>query len=114
LTTKHVGGTVVVSVGRAISWKAIDASLDDTVFAVLVRVNLLEKRLLLEERQKRGLDSRLTTKHGGVAVVVVLGGGGVRDVLFVCWCCVSLLWEELRLQEERLPLGGTTTIRFGF
>jgi len=31
LTTKHVGGTVVVGVGRAIALKATDASVEDTV-----------------------------------------------------------------------------------
>jgi len=49
LTTKHVGGTVVVVVdscggGRAIAWKAIDASLDDTVDdTVAVDVSLVFK-----------------------------------------------------------------------
>jgi len=72
-----VGVAIAVVVGRAIACKATDASLDDIVFAGLVLlVNLLEKWLLLEERQKHGLDSRLTTKHGGVAVVVVLGDVG--------------------------------------
>eukprot|EP00532_Pseudo-nitzschia_australis_P006780 CAMPEP_0168173126 /NCGR_PEP_ID=MMETSP0139_2-20121125/5689_1 /TAXON_ID=44445 /ORGANISM="Pseudo-nitzschia australis, Strain 10249 10 AB" /LENGTH=164 /DNA_ID=CAMNT_0008090959 /DNA_START=207 /DNA_END=698 /DNA_ORIENTATION=+ len=72
---------VVLVVGRAISRKAIDATLDDTVdeifcvlvdvFAVLVGrvpVNLLEER----RRLQRGLDSRLITKHVGVAVVIVV------------------------------------------
>jgi len=41
LTAKHVGGAVVV-VGRAIAWKAIDASSDDTVNGIVdVMVNVL-------------------------------------------------------------------------
>jgi len=44
---------VLVVVGRAIAWKATDASFDDILFAVIVLfvvpVNLLEERLCLVE-----------------------------------------------------------------
>jgi len=45
-TTKHVGGAVVVVVvGRAIAWNAIDASLDDMVDGISgVRVGGLAGR----------------------------------------------------------------------
>jgi len=67
---------VVDVVERAIACKATDASLNDIDFAGLILlVNLLEKWLLLEERQKHGRNLRLTRNHVGVAVVVVLGGG---------------------------------------
>jgi len=86
LTTKHDGGTVVVAVvvvvvggGRAIALKATDASVDDTVvgiFDVGVLV-VLAVLLVVEERRHRGLDWRLTTKHGeGTVVVVVVVGVG--------------------------------------
>jgi len=78
-TTKH-GIVAGRGGGRAIAWKATVASVDDIVFAVLafgvlrgrVLVSLLEER----RRRRQGLDSRLTTKHGGVAVVVALGVDG--------------------------------------
>jgi len=84
LTTKHGGGTVVVvvvgggggGVGRAIALKATDASVDDTVndsvdgiFDVVLAVLLV---LVVEERRQLGLDWRLTTKHVGGTVVVVV------------------------------------------
>jgi len=112
LATKHVGGTVVVVVGRAIAWKATDASLDDTVdeifgvrvgvLAVCVLVDLVVRGLsnLPEEQQYRGWDLRLTTKRGVVAVVVGLVidtvVGDVCDGLVVRRCLVSLLQEERR------------------
>jgi len=34
----------------------------------------------VEERRQLGLDWRLTTKHGGVTVVVVVGGGVGRAI----------------------------------
>jgi len=88
LATKHIGGTVVVVVvvvvvvGRAIALKATDASMDDTVddtvdgiFDVgVLAVLVLVVPLVVEERRHRGLDWRLTTKHfGGTVVVVVVG-----------------------------------------
>eukprot|EP00532_Pseudo-nitzschia_australis_P013368 CAMPEP_0168217580 /NCGR_PEP_ID=MMETSP0140_2-20121125/7338_1 /TAXON_ID=44445 /ORGANISM="Pseudo-nitzschia australis, Strain 10249 10 AB" /LENGTH=107 /DNA_ID=CAMNT_0008145375 /DNA_START=54 /DNA_END=374 /DNA_ORIENTATION=- len=93
--TRHVNklGTAkfvaVLGGTRAIAGKVTSASLDDIVFAVLA-FGVLEGRVLvslLEERRRRrrGLDSRLTTKYGGVAVVValgvdtVVGGGDVLD-----------------------------------
>jgi len=76
-TTKH-GIVAGLDGSCAIAWRATVAAGDDTmdkIFGVLggalaVRVVLLG----LEERRRQGLDSRLTTKHGGVAVVVALGG----------------------------------------
>jgi len=80
LTTKHVGGTVVVGggVGRAIALKATEASVDDTVdgiFDVVLAILVLAVPVG-EERQQLGLDWRLTTKHVGGTVGVVGGGGG--------------------------------------
>eukprot|EP00532_Pseudo-nitzschia_australis_P015046 CAMPEP_0168279178 /NCGR_PEP_ID=MMETSP0141_2-20121125/20333_1 /TAXON_ID=44445 /ORGANISM="Pseudo-nitzschia australis, Strain 10249 10 AB" /LENGTH=89 /DNA_ID=CAMNT_0008222095 /DNA_START=312 /DNA_END=582 /DNA_ORIENTATION=+ len=69
----------------AIAWKALYSALDDAgdgIFGLRVNVGrirpLREERLLLEELRRR-LDLRLTTKHGGVAVVVVrvVVGGGI-------------------------------------
>jgi len=79
---------VVLVVGRAIAWKATDASLDDTVDGIVgVRVVLVVRvRVnLVEERQQQGLDWRLTTKHvgGTVVVVVVVGRGGTIVFCFL-------------------------------
>jgi len=85
LTTNH--GVVAVLVGgRAIAWKATDASLDDTVVgvggilgdALVVLVGCVD--LLLDERvawvivvfMLVGCDLRLTTKHGCCVVVFVV------------------------------------------
>uniref|UniRef100_A0A7S4ASD6 Uncharacterized protein n=1 Tax=Pseudo-nitzschia australis TaxID=44445 RepID=A0A7S4ASD6_9STRA len=64
------------------AWKATGLSLDDIVCAVLVLVPVSRlEELRLEERRQRGLDSRLTTKHGFVVVVVVCTGARkVTDV----------------------------------
>ena len=80
LTTKHGGGTVDVTVGvfgggRAIAWKATDASVDDAVDGIF-DVVLAVLVVLVEELRQLGLDWRLTTKHDGGTVVVVGGGGG--------------------------------------
>jgi len=93
LTTKRVNGTIVVVgvVGRAIALKATGALVDDTVddtgagiFNVgVLAVLVLDVLLVVEERQQRGLDWRLTTKHVGGAVVVVVvvdGRGGGRAI----------------------------------
>jgi len=81
---------VVVVVGRAIARKATYASLDDIVFVGLVLlVNLLEKWLLLEEQQKQGLESRLTTKQGNVAGVVVLVVVGPS----IAWKATAVSWD---------------------
>jgi len=90
LATKH-GGVAVVALGvdGAIAWKATAVSLDDTVDEIFVRVDVLAALVLVlafgvlkgrvlgslrEERRRhrRGLDSRLTTKHG---IFDVLCGG---------------------------------------
>jgi len=111
---------VVLVVGRTIAWKSIDASLGGTVgenFCVLVDVlaDLVGRVLgnLLEEqrRQRRGLDSILTTKHVGVAVVVddtVVGFGGVHgDALVI----VAPLREERR--QHRRDLDSRLTTKHG-
>jgi len=84
LNAKHGAVAVAVVIVRAISWKAIDASLDDTVDGVFGVVDVLAVLVLvcvlglvlgkrLEEQRRQGLDSRLTTKHVGVAIVLVVG-----------------------------------------
>jgi len=76
-TAKH---SFAVVAGRAIALKAMDESLDDTVceggggVCDALVVWLSRFTLLWEERQ-RGLDSRLTTKHG-----IVAGLGGSRAI----------------------------------
>eukprot|EP00532_Pseudo-nitzschia_australis_P019010 CAMPEP_0168309714 /NCGR_PEP_ID=MMETSP0142_2-20121227/66425_1 /TAXON_ID=44445 /ORGANISM="Pseudo-nitzschia australis, Strain 10249 10 AB" /LENGTH=130 /DNA_ID=CAMNT_0008262453 /DNA_START=389 /DNA_END=781 /DNA_ORIENTATION=- len=74
----HGGGTVVV-VGRAISLKATDAALDDTVDGIcdVDVLAVLVLGVLVVERRQRGLDWRLTTKHCGDTVVVGVVVGGV-------------------------------------
>jgi len=72
---------VVLVVGRAIAWMAIDASLDDTVDGIVsVGVDVFAVLVLVfpEERRQQGLDWRLTTKHVGGTVVV--GGGAGRAI----------------------------------
>jgi len=143
LTTKHVGGTVVVVVvvvvvvGRAIAWNATDASLDDMVNGIfggmgdvldgLVgrRRHCFQRRHCLRRRQWLG--SRLTTKHGGGTVVVVVGRAialkatdaslddtvdGIFDVVLAVLVLVVLVVEERPHQglDSRLTakhVGGT-------
>jgi len=76
LTTKH---GIVAGLGgsRAIAWRAtVAAGVDDTMDDILgVLGDALAVRVVLlgsEERRQRGLDWRLTAKHG---IVAGLGGG---------------------------------------
>jgi len=111
LTTKDVG-VAGGGVGCAISWKATDSSLDDTVDGIVgvrrdvsavlvlvlvvgrVLINLLEERRQRRRRRQQGLDSILTTKHVVGAVVGGGGGGGGWKIVF-CFLQGVFLWSFL-------------------
>jgi len=94
LTTKRV--VVAVVVGLVVDTVVGGGDVCDGLVVRLCRVLFLReerqqllleerRRLLLEERQRQARDLRLTTKHGSVAVVVVLVVVGVGRAVVFCF-----------------------------